>query len=185
MKKIILSAIFNIAETAIILMIGRIMEVPMNVVIIIMGVFFTTRLLCGKPKHYNKWYRCCVWSSLVFTSLYALSNIDLPAIIVLTAFTALITTGKADIQDIYMWKGNASKFEDVSEFIKYNRHKPIVQEFEESLEKQDGLKYMIYKYRFVENLSFSEISERLDIPTQRITEELNAIALSARMYCKI
>lgn len=44
---------------------------------------------------------------------------------------------------------------------------------------------MIYKYRFLEGLSFSEISERLDIPTQRITEELNAIALSARMYCKI
>lgn len=121
----------------------------------------------------------------MFTSLYALSSIDLPAIIILTAFTALITTGKADIQDMYMWKGNASKFEDVAEYLKYNGHKSIVKEFEENLKQRDELKFMIYKYRFLEGLSFSEISERLDIPTQRITEELNAIALSARMYCKI
>lgn len=185
MKEKIFSLVFNILETILIFMIGRILEVPSGTIIIIMLIFFVLRLVYGNPKHYNKWYRCCIWSCLVFTSLYLLSNIDLLAIILFTAFTALITSGKADISDIYLWKGNASKYEDVAEFIKYNRGTPILNEFEESLEKQDKLKYMIYKYRFLEGLSFSEISDRLDIPSQRIIEELNAIALSARMYCKI
>ena len=185
MKSKVFSLLFNLAETGLIFMVGRIFGVTTATIIIIMGIFFISRLIYGNPKHYNKWYRCCIWSLLVFTSLYTLSSIDLPAIIVLTAFTALISTGKADIQDIYMWKGNASKFEDVAEYLKYNGHKPIVKEFEENLKQRDELKFMIYKYRFLEGLSFSEISERLDIPTQRITEELNAIALSARMYCKI
>lgn len=185
MKSKVFSLIFNLAETALIFMIGRLFKVSTNIILLIMGVFLVSRLLYGQPKHYNKWYRCCVWSCLVCTSLFALSNIDLPTIIIFTSFTALISSGKADISDMYMWKGNASKYEDVSDYMKYNRDSEIVKEFEASLEKQDKLKYMIYKYRFLEGLSFSEISERLDISTQRLTEELNAIALSARMYCKI
>lgn len=185
MKGKVFSLIFNLAETALIFMIGKIFKVPTNIILLIMGIFFVSRLIYGSPKHYNKWYRCCIWSCLVFTSLFALSNLDLPAIILFTSFTALICSGKADISDMYMWKGNASKYEDVADYIKYNKDAEIVKEFEASLEKQDKLKFMIYKYRFLEGLSFSEISERLDISTQRLTEELNAIALSARMYCKI
>ena len=185
MKEKVFSLIFNLAETALIYMIGRLLNVHTNTIIIIMGVFFISRLVYGKPKHYNKWYRCCIWSCLVFTSLFVLSKIDFPAIILFTGFTALITSGRADITDIYQWKGKASKFEDITEYVKYNLHNPVLKDFEKSLEERDKLKYMIYKYRFVENLSFSEISERLDISTQRIDEELHAIALSLRIYCKI
>lgn len=184
MKMKIGSLIFNIAETILIFMIGKMLSVSTNYIIIIMGVFFISRLTYGKPKHYNKWYRCCVWSCLVFTSLYTISHLDLIAIIILTTFTALITTGKADITDVYMWK-NTSKYQDVLDYIKYNPFADDLLEFENKLKNTDNLTYLLYKYKFKENKTFAEISELLDIETNRITENLDKIAFAIRIYCKI
>ncbi len=185
MKNKIGSLIFNIAETILIFMIGKILEVNNNIIILIMGVFFVSRLLYGKPKHYNKWYRCCVWSCLVFTSLFAITDLDILAILILTTFTALITSGKADIKDVYMWKGRESKYQDIIDYIKYNPLADDLLEFENKLKKTDSMLYMLYKYRFKDEKTFTEISELLKIETNRITELLDKIAFAMRMYCKI
>lgn len=184
-KKLIGNIIFNLAETALIFTIGRLLSVPVNVILIIMLLFFSTRLVCGQPKHYNKWYRCCVWSCLVFTSLYLVSNIDIYATTLLAIFTALISSGKADVNDIYMWKGTESKYQDILDYIKYNPLADDILEFEDKLKKSDNITYMLYKYRFKDLKSFSEISELLDIETNRITEYLDKIAFTMRLYCKI
>lgn len=184
MKMKIASLIFNIAETILIFMIGRMMSVSVNFIILVMSVFFISRLLYGKPKHYNKWYRRCIWSCLVFTSLYTISHLDLLAIIILTMFTALITSGKADINDVYMWK-NTSKYQDILDYIKYNPFADDLLEFENKLKNTDNLTYLLYKYKFKENKTFAEISELLDIETNRITENLDKIAFAIRIYCKI
>ena len=89
--------IFNIIETIIIFFLGNIFNVDVNIRIMFMVLFFLTRMLVGKPKHYNKAYRCALWSCLVFVSLYSLSSLDIVAIIILTIFTAFISTGRADI----------------------------------------------------------------------------------------
>lgn len=68
-KSFIISLIFNIVETIIIFMVGKIFKVETNLIIVLMLIFFLTRLLCGKPKHYATWYRCLVWSLLTFTSV--------------------------------------------------------------------------------------------------------------------
>lgn len=183
--KNIFALLFNVAETLLIFMIGKILKVPANIIIIIMGVFFVSRLIYGKPKHYNKWYRCCIWSSLVFTSLYAISNLDLVAIIILTSFTGLISTGKADIKDIYMWKGKESKYQDIIDYIKFNPLADDLLDFENKLKSNDTMLYMLYKYKFKDNKTFTEISNLLDIETNRITELLDKIAFTIRMYCKI
>lgn len=185
MKNKIGSLIFNIAETILIFMVGKILQVPTNIIIIIMGVFFVSRLLYGKPKHYNKWYRCCIWSCLVFTSLFAISDLDILAILILTTFTALISSGKADIGDVYMWKGKESKYQDIIDYIKYNPFANDLLDFERKLKENDNMLYMLYKYRFKDNKTFSEISELLYIETNRITELLDKIAFAMRMYCKI
>lgn len=185
MKNKIGSLIFNIAETILIFMVGKILQVPTNIIIIIMGVFFVSRLLYGKPKHYNKWYRCCIWSCLVFTSLFAISDLDILAILILTTFTALISSGKADIGDVYMWKGKESKYQDIIDYIKYNPFANDLLDFEKKLKENDNMLYMLYKYRFKDNKTFSEISELLYIETNRITELLDKIAFAMRMYCKI
>ena len=141
-KNFIFGLIFNIAETVLIFMIGKMLQLQTSYIILIMLVFFVSRLIYGEPKHYNKWYRCCIWSSLVFTSLFVLTNLDLLAIILFTTFTALISSGKADVTDMYMWK-NVSKYQDVMDFIKYNEFSDVLLEFEEKLKNTDSLTYFI------------------------------------------
>jgi hypothetical protein len=52
----------------------------------------------------------------------------------------------------------------------------------EKIKKQDNLNYLIYKYRFKDNLTFAQISERLDLDNPRIAEKLEQIAFSFRIY---
>ena len=184
-KKFLFSLFFNIIETIVIFMIGLIFKLSPSLIIILMLVFFFTRLLCGQPKHYNKWYRCFLWSTLTFTSVYALTDLHIIATILLTIFAGFIATGRADIQDLYQWKGKSTKYSDIEEYIKYNSMNDTLLEFERKLKEQDGLLFLLYKYRFKENLTFAEISEKLDLENPRIVEKLNTIAFSIRIYCEI
>ena len=184
-KKFLFSLFFNIIETIVIFMIGLIFKLSPSLIVILMLVFFFTRLLCGQPKHYNKWYRCFLWSTLTFTSVYALTALHIFATILLTIFAGFIATGRADIQDLYQWKGKSTKYGDIEEYIKYNPMNDKLLEFEKKLKEQDNLLFLLYKYRFKENLTFAEISEKLDLENPRIVEKLNTIAFSIRIYCGI
>ena len=177
--------IFNIVETIIIFLLGNIFNVEMNIRIMFMVTFFLTRMVIGKPKHYNKAYKCCLWSSLVFLSLYSLSSLDLLATILLTIFTGFISTGRADINDMYMWKGKDTKYKDIEEYIKYNSMSDELINFEKKLKEQDNLLFLIYKYKFKESMTYTEMSEKLSLDNPRITEKLDRIALSIRIYCGI
>lgn len=177
---------FNIIETVIIFLLGNIFNVDMNIRIMFMVTFFLTRMIIGKPKHYNKAYRCALWSFLVFTSLYSLSSLDLIAIIFLTVFTGFVSTGRADTREMFMWKQNNSNYEDIEEYIKYNAMNDKLLDFEKKLKETDNVSFLIYKYRFREHLSFAKISERLDgMESPRIAEKLGQIALSIRVHCGI
>ena len=177
---------FNIIETVIIFLLGNIFNVDMNIRIMFMVTFFLTRMIIGKPKHYNKAYRCALWSFLVFLSLYSLSNLELPVIILLTVFTGFISTGRADIKDMYLWNnGSSSKYADVEEYIEYHFLDEKLLDLEEKIKRQDNLDYLIYKYRFKDKLTFSEISDKLNIDNPRIVERLNKIAFAIRLYCGI
>lgn len=184
-KKFWVSLFFNILETIIIYMIGLIFNVSHNEIIVIMITFFFTRLLCGKPKHFATWYRCFVWSLLVSTSLFALTDLHIFVILLLSAFTGYLSTGKADINDMYMWKGKSSKNKDVEEYIKYHPLDDKLLEFENKLKQQDNLSYLLYKYRYKENLSFTEIADKIDLDTPRVSEQIDKIAFSLRIYCGI
>lgn len=184
-KSFLFSLFFNIVETIIIFMIGLIFNVSHNEIIVLMLTFFFTRLLCGKPKHYATWYRCLVWSLLVFTSLFALTDLHILVVLLLTVFTGYIATGRADISDVYMWKGKSSKNKDVEEYIKYHPLDDKLLEFENKLKQQDNLSYLLYKYRYKENLSFTEIADKIDLDTPRVSEQIDKIAFSLRIYCGI
>lgn len=184
-KKFLFKLLFNIVETLVIFMIGLILKISPNIIIILMITFFLTRLFCGQPKHYNKWYRCFVWSALTFTSVYALSNLDLLANVLLTIFTGFIATGRADINDLYQWKGKSSNYADIDEFIKFHEFDDKLIEFENKLKEKDGILYLLYKYRFKENYTFNEIYEKTGLENPRIAEKLDKIAFSLRIYCGI
>jgi hypothetical protein len=174
--------LFNIAETCLIFLLGKLFNVDVNIRIMFMGLFFIVRMIAGTPKHYKKAYQCALWSSLVFLSLYTLSTLELPVIILLTIFTALISTGRADINDMFMWKGKNSKYSDIEEYIKYNSMETKLIEYEKKLKEKDNLTFLIYKYRFKDKMTFAEISERLDLENPRIAEKLEQIAFSFRIF---
>lgn len=184
-KSFLFSLFFNIIETIIIFMVGLIFNISHNEIIVLMLTFFFTRLLCGKPKHYATWYRCLVWSLLVFTSLFAITDLHIIVVLLLTVFTGYIATGRADISDMYMWRSKGSKNKDVEEYIKYHPLEDKLLEFENKLKQQDNLSFLLYKYRFKENLSFTEIAELIDLETPRVSEEIDKIAFSLRIYCGI
>lgn len=186
LKRNISSLIFNIAETILIFMIGRLLNLPVNYVIIVMLSFMISRGCFGQALHFKTWYRCLVWSSLILLSLFLILKVDLIISVLFTIFSAFIMTGKSNINDIYLWKAtNESKYTDIEEYIKYHEYDDELIEFEEKVKRRDNKLYLLYKYRFKEHKSFSKISELLDIPTNRITEELDKLAFSMRIYCKI
>ena len=77
------------------------------------------------------------------------------------------------------------KYADVEEYIEYHFLDEKLLDLEEKIKRQDNLDYLIYKYRFKDKLTFSEISEKLNIDNPRIAERLNKIAFAIRLYCGI
>jgi hypothetical protein len=114
-----------------------------------------------------------------------LTDLNIYAVILLTIFAGFIATGRADIKDMYQWKGTNSNYADIEEYIKYNSLDNKLIEFENKLQEKDKLLYLLYKYRFKEKMTFSQISEKLDLDNPRIVEKLNTIAFSIRIYCGI
>ena len=88
---------------------------------------------------------------------------------------------------MYLWNNHnePSKYQDVMEFVKYNEFNDGLIDFEKKLSDKNALEYLVYKYRFKENKTFSEISELLDLENPRIVEILDKIAFALRLYCKI
>jgi hypothetical protein len=184
-KFYILNSIYNIIELLFIISIGILLKTSIKDIFAILIMFSICRWTFPKPKHYKQWYKCFFWSSSIFVSLYLLIKIDIIYALLFTMFNVLVLSGKCDICDIFLWKGCCTKYQDICDYIKYNPLSDELLSFEEKISKQNNLTFMIYKYRFKEQLTFQDISEKLDIDTQRITEELDKIAFSIRMYCKI
>lgn len=185
-KYILSSLIFNIAETILIFLVGRLLDLPTNQIIVVMLCFMISRGCFGNALHFKDWYRCLVWSLLILLSLFIILKVDLVISILFTIFSAFIMTGKSNINEIYLWSGNKEgKYRDIEEYIKYNSMNDNLIEFERKLKEQDNLLFLIYKYKFKESMTYTEMSERLSLENPRITEKLDRIALSIRIYCGI
>ena len=148
-KKFILNLIFNMAETAIILLVGVYLKISINYLLMILLTFMISRQCFGKPLHYKTWYRCLVWSTLLMLCLFVLFKVDWILSILFAIFNALIMTGRSDIKDMYLWNnsGDPGKYQDVAEYVKFNEFNDRLIEFEKKLKEKDNLEYLIYKYR--------------------------------------
>lgn len=188
MKKLLYklpSIIFSIAETSVIILTGRLLRIEYYQIGLIMLAFCIVRIKIPKPMHYKKWYHCIIWTTLVFLSLFVILKLDLKISIVMSVFFSIILSSKGNIEDAFMWKGKNTNYADIEEFIKYNEYDTKLIEFENKLKEQTGIEYLLYKYRFKQGLSYSQISEKLEIETPRIAEKLEKIAFAIRIYCKI
>lgn len=186
-KNIVKNLIFNLAETILIFLIGRLLNLPIKLVTLIILTFIISRGCFGKALHFKDWYRCLVWSTLIMLTLFLILKVDLTISILFAIFSAFIMTGKSNIKDIYLWNSkNQSKYKDIEEYVRYNSVNSKLLEFEDNLKKRDELLYLIYKYKFIEKLTFNQISARLnDMENARIAEKLDQIALAIRIHCGI
>lgn len=186
-KRFVGSLIFNIAETALIFLIGKLLDLPILYILFVMVTFMISRRFFGKSLHYKDWYRCLIWSSVIFLCLFLYVKIDLKLSVLFTIFSALIMTNRGDVLDIYLWNNHnePSKYQDIIDYIKYNEFNDTLISFENKLKEKSSVEYLVYKYRFKEHLTFSVISERLDLEGPRIVEILDRVAFAIRMCCGI
>lgn len=156
-KNIISSIIFNIAETILIFLVGRMLGLEINNILIVMLSFMVSRGFFGKSLHFKTWYRCLVWSLLILLSLFLILKIDLRVSILFTIFSAFIMTGKSNINDMYLWSGRTSKYDALKDFVSLAPNNPIILEHEAYWMKNYPMRYEIFKLYFRENKSYSEI----------------------------
>lgn len=186
-RNILSTLIFNIAETALILLVGLLLKLPFEHILIIMFTFMISRGFFGEALHFKTWYRCLIWSLLIMLSLFLLLKVDLVVSILFAIFSAFIMTSKSNVKDMYLWNNHnePSKYQDIIDFIKYNPLDDKLISFEKKLKDIDSVEYLVYKYRFKDSKTFKEISELLDMDGPRIVEKLDKIAFAIRLYCGI
>ena len=156
-KRIISTVIFNIAETCLILLVGIVLNLKINNIILIMLCFMVSRGFFGNPLHFKTWYRCLIWSLLILLSLFLILKVDLKISILFTIFSAFIMTGKSNINDMYLWSGNKSKYDALKDFIALSPNNPIILEHEYYWMKNYPIRYEIFKLYFRENKTHQEI----------------------------
>ena len=177
--------LFNLAEIICVYLIGRLLAIETDFIIILMFLFVLTRYMFGKPLHYKSPYRCFIMTILVFLSMFVVFKVNIYVCILFSIFDAFILTGKGNIEDMFMWNGKNTQYQDIIDYIKYHPLDDRIKEFEDKIQQQDCLSYMIYKYRFKDFLRFAEISKKLDIETNRITEILEKVAFTFRIFVGI
>lgn len=178
MKKLLMylpSIIFNIAEFLAILIIGELLGIRLNNMMILMLLFSITRMVLKQAMHYKDWKRCLLMTSLFFLSLFVVARVDFSLALLLTIFEALILTGHGNINDMFMWGGNKLN-KEVFDWVKFNPNNEKLLKYEQDLKEHDKQKYVIFKYRFREFKSYSDISKLMDIDIQRISDEIKIIS---------
>lgn len=178
MKKFLMnlpSIIFNIAEVLVIIIIGFLLELKLNKMIILIMLFSITRMILKQAMHYKDWKRCLVMTTLFFVSLFVVAKVDFSLALLLTIFEALILTGYGNINDMFMWGGNKLN-KEVFDWVKFNPNNEKLLKYEQDLKEHDKQKYIIFKYRFREFKSYSDISKLMDIDIQRISDEIKVIS---------
>ena len=128
-------------------------------------------MFCGQPKHYKKAYQCFIWSTLTFTSVYVLTDLDIYVTILLTIFTGFIATGRANIDTMYMWKGSSSKYEALINIVAFSPNNQILLEHEEYWRKNYPIRFQIFRLFFRERKTYEEIVEELDLPDNKLIQK--------------
>ena len=170
-KNIISSIIFNIAETILIFLVGRMLGLEINNILIVMLSFMVSRGFFGKSLHFKTWYRCLVWSLLILLSLFLILKIDLRVSILFTIFSAFIMTGKSNINDMYLWSGKTSKYDALKDYVSLSPNNPIILEHEAYWMKNYPIRYEIFKLFFRENKTYSEIIDLKNLSDNTIIKK--------------
>ena len=130
----------------------------------------------GKALHFKDWYRCLVWSALIMLSLFLIIHVDLTLSILFAIFSAFIMTGKSNINDMYLWSGNKSKYNALIDFVAMSPNHKILLDHEEYWRVNYPIRYEIFNLYFRERKTYQEIMTIKDLSeTNLIKEECKTI----------
>ena len=169
--------LFNVFEIFVIFMIGVVLNVPIEYILVIFISFILNKVIFGKSMYYKDWYLCFIWSSLLFTSFYLLSKIDIK-IAVFSTCTFVFFSNRTNIKDLnslFFWGGNKLNTE-VFNWVKFNQENAKLKKYEENLKETDKQKYYIFRYRFREFKSYNQIADLMDMDAQRISDEIKIMS---------
>lgn len=169
-KTLIRAIIFNVAETALIVLIGILLKLPISNILIIMLTFMIARGCFGSPLHFKDWYRCLIWSLLILLSLFVLLKVDFVLSTLFAIFSAFIMTGKSNINEIYLWTGKVSKYDALKDFIAVSPNHPILLEHEDYWRKNYPMRYEIFVLYFRENQTYEYIAKLKGFDDNTVTK---------------
>ena len=185
--------VFNVAETGLIIIFGMILKLKITDIILVILLFGFTRIATRGGIHYKSWAKCLMWSLFLVISLFILVKIDMRIAIVMTIFSGLITSKKADIKDWSMYRNTVKerKYRELEYYISKNKGSKELKNFEEILtqlneqysERYKVNFYEVYKLYFLENKSFEDIIKITNIyDNHGVTRVLDIIFFSFNTY---
>lgn len=152
-------------------------------------VFLVSSLIIGGKMHFKPWYQCAFWSFHLLIGLFYIYTNDIFLAYLMCIIFAFLLSHKADIRiSMFAWspKGQ-SKYQREFDYIKNYRaiKDSVILDFEAWQEKDDPFLYRIYKYIFLERLSWEQTSKLVDVDCKRLEVPIDKIASNIRSYCKI
>lgn len=177
--------LFNILEIISVFIIGTGLQIRKDYIIAMILLFPISRFIFKKPMHYKSPYLCFIITMAIFVSLFMIMKVNLLVSLIITIFSGYILTDNANIYDMFMWSGRSTQYQDIIDYINEHNNSTKIKEFEERIEEQDTLSYLVYKYRFKDKLSFQKISNILEIETNRITDIQEKVAFTFRIFFNI
>ena len=185
--------IFNVAETSLIVIFGIILKLKISDIILIILLFGCTRIATKGGIHYKSWVKCLIWSLFLTISLFVLVKVDMRIAIVMTIFSGLITSKKADVRDWSMYQNDVKKqkYKELKHYIIKNKDSKQIKDFEEiliELNKKYSERYKIdfckvYNLYFLEDRSFEYIKKQTGLYDKHtITKALDLIFFSFNPY---
>ena len=189
MIKYLPPVIFNLVETAAILLTGHWLLSSWEKSVLLMLIFFVAKFSIKLDMHYKKWYMCMVWSYALFLTLFMVADVDFIISALFAVCTALLISGHSDINDMYLWalkkekgRGRPKDYPDVIEYVQLNCTDPRLMKFENSLrlDTANSVYHQMYVYAFKHGKKDAEISNIIDIDTQRLSVVGNSLAREIR-----
>ena len=161
--------------------------VPHFVVLTIVYLF--TRARFEEPIHAYGLNVCYVATMIFYILIFVtvticnelidkrLVFVMLVALVVLSTFaTSTIPTKMEKLGKIFFgYKKDESKYQRLIDFIKFNGLDDRLLDAEDKLKRLDSQMFIIYKRKFRESKTFSEISKEFDLDNPRIVEVLDKV----------
>ena len=155
--------------------------------IVLTIIYLYTRSKFEEPIHARGLNICYVLTMLFYLLIFItikicnllinpiLSFVLLISLVILSTFVTSTLPNKMEkLGKIFFgYKKDESKYQKLIDFIKFNGLDSKLIEAEEKLKSLDSMMYLIYKRKFRENKTFSEISKEFELDNPRIVENLD------------